>query len=234
MKDYLSDDAIEKTWDSIAESFHKTRMSPWQQVIDFISELHINAIVGDFGCGNGRHTHEIARSGRKAIGIDISYKLLQIIQNNKETKQNINLIHGNVVNLPLKNHCLTDIIFIASLHNIPRQNQRMQSLYESFRVLKPGGQMLLSVWNQNHKNIDTIFDNVSMMDMDQKFLEPGDAFIFWTQDKLKIPRYYHLYTEEEIRKEVTSAGFQIKSFKEIKIATKTRPDNYFLTLKKEE
>lgn len=234
MKDYLSDEVIEKTWDSIAESFHKTRKKPWQQVIDFISELPINALVGDFGCGNGRHIYEIVRSGRKAIGIDISYSLLQIIQTNKDITKKINLIHGNLINIPLKNNCLAAIIFIASLHNIPKHNQRIQSLFEAYRVLNPGGQMLLSVWNQNHKHIDTIYDNVSTLDFDKESLEPGDVFIYWTQDKLKVPRYYHLYTEKEIKKEVKTSGFQIKSFKEIKIASNTKPDNYFLILQKEE
>ena len=232
MKDYLSNDAIEETWDTIAKSFHKTRKTPWQPVIDFINDLSIDSVVGDFGCGNGRHIFEISRSGRKAIGIDISKRLLQIIQH-KKTNQPINLIHGNVVNLPLKNNSLTAIVFIASLHNIPKQKQRIKSLIEAFRVLKPGGQMLLSVWNQNHKHIDTVYDNISKLDIDKKILEPGDVFIFWTQDKLKVPRYYHLYTENEIKKEVRTAGFQIQSFKELKIASNKSPDNYFLTLQKE-
>ena len=232
MKDYLSDDAIQETWDSIAKSFHKTRKNSWQPCLDFISSLTNDAVVGDFGCGNGRHTIEIARSGKKVIGIDISNNLLQIIKQNTKIYHNITLIHGNLTSVPIKDYCLDAILFIASLHNIPRKNKRVQSLKEAFRVLKSGGRMLLSVWNLHHKEINKINDNVLSLDIEKNYLETGDVFIFWNRDSFNIPRFYHFYTEDEIIKEARTVGFHIDLFIPVKIASKKHPDNYFLYLTK--
>jgi tRNA (uracil-5-)-methyltransferase TRM9 len=233
MKDYLSDDAIQESWDTIADSFHKTRQKPWETCLTFISTLPKDAVVGDFGCGNGRHIIEIARSCKKVIGIDISYNLLRIIHEKIKSYQNIDLIHGNLKTLPLQDNSLNAILFIASLHNIPKRINRIQSLCEAFRVLKPGGDMLLSVWNLNKEHINTINDNIDSLNIDKESIEPGDVFIYWKQEKLHTPRYYHCYNKKEIISEVKKAGFHIDSFQDVQIASKIQPDNYFLTLKKE-
>ena len=44
----MQDDYIiktQKTWDTIAESFDKTRRYPWNQCIDFINSFHVLPLV---------------------------------------------------------------------------------------------------------------------------------------------------------------------------------------------
>lgn len=232
MKDYLSHKGIQHSWNTIANSFDRTRKKPWKPVIDYLSTLSEHAVVGDFGCGNGRHTVEIAKKCQKAIGIDISINLLKIVQMNLKIYPNVDLIHAHLSSIPLRNDSLDGILFIASLHNIPKKRNRVHSLKETYRVLKRNGRMLLSVWNLDKDFFYNRYDNVQLLNIDKSNLEPGDVFIFWNQDKLHIPRYYHLYEEDEIKDEVESVGFHIESLKRIRLASTNHPENYFLILKK--
>ena len=148
MNDALSIEYIQYTWDQIAISFDKTRRHPWKQCINFLKTLSRKDIVGDFGCGNGRHTLEIAGHCKKVIAIDLSKKLLNILKQKINSFHTIEIIHADLINIPLKENCLDSVFYIASLHNIPKKKQRLQSLKELYRVLKPGGYLYLSEWNR--------------------------------------------------------------------------------------
>jgi len=76
----------EETWDAIAESFDSTRRLPWRQCLDYIATLKNTDTVADIGCGNGRHLTYCAEQCRSAIGVDISKKLLTIVQHTVDKK----------------------------------------------------------------------------------------------------------------------------------------------------
>jgi len=232
MNDLEIQSHIQNTWDHIAFSFDKTRKKPWEQCIDFIDKLPLDSIVGDFACGNGRHTIEMAEHCKKVIGIDISKKLLMILKKKIMIKQNIKLIHGNLINIPLKDQCLDAVIYIAAIHNIPKNVNRLKSLEELYRVMKTDGKALISVWSRHQDRFKDAEKNLENMKINKNFLEPGDVFIYWNQDNLHIPRYYHLYDKEEIKDEILLAGFNILSINEEKISSKDKPDNYFIIVEK--
>jgi len=174
----------------------------------------------------------IAHHCKKVIGIDLSSNLLHILQQKTEPKPNIDLIHANLISIPLKKDCLDAVLFIASLHNIPKRINRKASLKELYRVLKSNGTVLLSVWNKNLKNINNIYDNIKVLNIDKKHLEFGDVFIYWNQDGFHIPRYYHLYERKEILEELEDIGFSIEEINKVKISAKVNPDNLFILAKK--
>ncbi|OYT29791.1 ubiquinone/menaquinone biosynthesis protein [Thermoplasmatales archaeon ex4572_165] len=205
MNDLEIQSHIQDTWDDIAFSFDKTRKKPWKQCIDFIDKLPIDSVVGDFACGNGRHSLEMADQCKKIIGIDISKKLLLILKKKIMIKQNIELMHGNLINIPLTNHCLDAVIYIAAIHK---------------------------VWSRHQEKFKDADKNLEKININKEFLEPGDVFIYWNQDNLHIPRYYHLYDKEEIKDELIQTGFKILSINEEYISSKDKPDNYFIMVEK--
>lgn len=222
--------SAEKTWDTIAESFDITRQKPWKFCLDFIHSLKNQDIVADIGCGNGRHLFACAENCHNIIGIDISQKLLKIIQHKLSNKNivNVSLIHADVVELPLADNSLNVVLFIASLHNIKGKEHRAQALKEISRVLKSNGVALISVWSRWQGKYWRYF-------MKQFFVhsrEMGDIEIFWRQHNLNISRFYHLYNKGEFLQELRNAHFFIERLQAVKIRSKYIADNYFAIVRK--
>jgi ubiquinone/menaquinone biosynthesis C-methylase UbiE len=222
--------SAEKTWDIIAQSFHNTRRKPWKQCISFIENISIDSTVLDLGCGNGRHLIPIAKKSKKAIGVDISSNLLKIIQNRKQEldMRNIELIHANLIDLPIKTESIDSALYIAALHNIKIRENRIKSLQELYRVLKKECVALISVWSRDQEKFYDFFNNQKYNQyIKNKDFEDGDIEIYWKQNKLNIPRFYHLYKKNEFEKDLITAGFKIVKIKNEFISSKEIPDNYF-------
>ena len=222
----------QETWDKIAFSFDSTRKKPWLQCMDFINNLSKNDIVADVGCGNGRHLIPCAKKCKKAIGIDLSRELIKIVKKkiNEHRIDNIELLHANAINLPLKDNSLTSILYIASLHNIKGKINRKKSLMEINRVLKKDGKALVSVWSRWQDKFRKDFFKRWFTEFNQN--EFGDVDIYWRQHGLNIPRFYHLYSKSELINELNKANFEIIDLKEVKLHSKRYPDNFFALIKK--
>jgi len=218
----------EKTWDTIAESFDNTRRAPWQYVIDFINDLSDSDVVADIGCGNGRHLILCAEKCKNVIGLDISRILLKISQKKiKENNENSEFIQGNLVNIPIKNCFFDAVLYIAALHNIKGRKNRIQSLSEVKRILKDNGRALVSVWSRDQEKFRDCFSENFHSD-----IELGDIEIFWRQNKLNVPRFYHLYSKDEFINDVKKSGLKIEQIIEANIQSKTYSDNYFAIVRK--
>lgn len=222
----------EETWDTIAKSFDATRRKPWKQCIDFIHTLSKTDIVADIGCGNGRHLILCAQNCKKIIGLDISKKLLGIVQNKLNTNNinNTSLIHSNIIYLPLKNDSVDAVLYIATLHNIRGKEKRIQSLKELNRILKKNGKAIVSVWSRWQDKYRKQFFKKWFTQIEKS--EFGDIDIYWRQHGLNIPRFYHLYSKREFFNDLKKAGLEIQNLQEIKIRSKKHPDNYFAMIKK--
>jgi len=222
----------EKTWDIIAKSFDKTRKKPWVQCIEFINKLPKNHIIADIGCGNGRHLIPCSKQCKKAIGIDLSKELLKIIKNkiNIDKIENINLIHSNVLNIPLKNDSIDSALYIAALHNIKDRKNRLQSLEEVHRILKKNGLLIISVWSRWQDKFRKQFLKKWFTEFNQN--EYGDVNIYWRQHGLNIPRFYHLYSKKEFLNDINKVNFEILDINDVKLHSKKYPDNYFAILRK--
>ena len=218
----------EETWNIIAKSFDNTRKKPWQEVVEFISKLSSSDVVADIGCGNGRHLALCSEKCKTIIGLDISRNLLKITQKKLEgKKQNALFIHGNLANIPLKNEVVDAILYIAALHNIKGQKNRIFSLKEVKRTLKTDGRALISVWSRDQERLRDCFNNASSNDC-----ELGDMQIYWRQNKLNVPRFYHLYTKEEFIKDIKQSGLDIEQIFKARIQSQTYSDNYFAIVRK--
>ena len=222
----------QKTWDTIAKSFDKTRRKPWKECLDFIENLPKSSIVADIACGNGRHLFPCAKHCKKAIGIDISNELLDIINNklNKEKIKNVDLLHSDVTKITLEAESVDAALYIAALHNIKGRTNRIESLKEVKRILKKDSIAQISVWSRwQDKYRKKFFKKWFTQKGDSEF---GDIDIYWRQHGLNIPRFYHLYSKKEFEKDILDAGFNIIEIKDVKMHSKKYPDNYFALVKK--
>ena len=222
----------QEIWDKIAYSFDSTRRKPWKQCIDFIDKIPRDSIIADIGCGNGRHLIHCAKRCNKAVGIDISKELIRIIQTKTKVLNidNIDLIHTDAVNLPIKNNVFDAVLFIASLHNIKGNINRINSLEEIYRILKNDGVVLISVWSRWQDKYRKDFFKRWFTQFNQN--EFGDIDIYWKQHGLNIPRFYHLYSKREFIKDLRKANFKIIDLTEEKLNSNRHPDNFFAVIKK--
>jgi len=218
-------------WDRIASSFDVTRKRPWPQIKVFLESEGDTGSLIDIGCGNGRHLLGTSQNNWNMIGVDISRNLLFI------AKKNLNEGHTNKVTfiqatadrLPFIHDSLERGLYIATLHTLRTKQDRINSLQELYRVLKPGAKALISVWNKDQERFKHVLNDLQRTN---PILSEGDIIIYWRQHHHNTPRFYHLYTKKEFIEELTLVGFTILRFEEVNIASKESIDNFFATVKK--
>ena len=222
----------EKTWNAIAKSFDITRKKPWNQCIEFINDLSKEDIVADFACGNGRHLIPAAKHCKHVIGLDISGKLIEIVQKklNNEKIRNVTLLHSDIVNNPIESESVDAAMYIAALHNIQARINRINSLKEIRRTLKNDGVALISVWSRWQDKYRMLFLKKWFFQIGNS--EFGDIDILWKQHGLNIPRFYHLYSKKEFQKDLKDSNLKIIEINNTKLISKKHPDNYFAKVTK--
>ena len=176
------------------------------------------------GCGNGRYYQLLKNT--EYTGVDNSKKLIRIAQ---EKYPEARFQVADSLSLPFEENSFDKIYSIAVLHHIPSKKLRLQFLREAKRILKPKGKFILTVWKFHQKKERglliryTILKIIGMSRLDFKdILEP------WA-DKTK--RYYHWFSEKELRGLARKAGLKIKESGIIKNSRGTRQNIYLIAEK---
>ena len=121
--------------------------------------------------------------------------------NAKEKQIKAEFLISSLGKLSFADNYFDSAIYIASLHCVISNEERENSLKELFRVLKPEGEALITVWSKNHMKLINL---------------PKDATIEWKTKTKKLNRYYYIYDKEELRKLLKNTGFKIVSINEDK------------------
>lgn len=179
-------------YNEIAEDFSKTRRALWPGVTQFLSSVPPGSQILDVGCGNGKYL-SFRASDCIIHACDTCAPLIKIAQ---EKHPHANIIKADGTSLPYKDSSFDAIISIAVLHHLPLPEQRALFVKELLRVLRPGGQLLLTVWaTEAQKPSWTPLGN-------------NDYIVPWNYQKNKKgdthERFYHLYTREEAQKILTN------------------------------
>lgn len=95
--------------------------------------------VLDLGCGNGCYTTELLHHARWVCGLDIQYSNLQ------DVVAKIPLVQGAAESLPFDSGCFDAVTLIEVLEHTVCDSK---VLAECFRILRPGGLLILFVPNK--------------------------------------------------------------------------------------
>ena len=122
-----------------------------------------NKIILDAGCGTGllfeffiRYDQQIYKRKLRYIGLDISWKMLKqfLYKINKVTSiKRVNLILGDIENLPFREEKIYRIFAVTSLQNL---HDIENGLRELIRVGQQGTPLNLSILRKN-LNLDNIY-----------------------------------------------------------------------------
>ncbi|KYH33232.1 class I SAM-dependent methyltransferase [Neomoorella mulderi] len=109
----------------------------------------------DVGCGTGNFSLELARLGVKVTGIDISEPMLATARCKAAAAGlEIEFLHADAMNLPFADNTFDKIVSVTALEFAP---DLQAVLAESYRVLKPGGRMVIgliggnSLWSRHYE-----------------------------------------------------------------------------------
>jgi ArsR family transcriptional regulator len=138
-----------------SEKFFATSAGEWDRLRDelFGADFYLRAllgllpdswIVGDLGCGTGAVVAALAPHVGSVIGIDASDEMLKAAAERLGTGspvfKNVQLRQGVLEALPLDQATLDAATLVLVLHHLAAP---AMALAEAFRVLKPGGRLLI-------------------------------------------------------------------------------------------
>lgn len=156
--------------------------------------------VLDAGCGTGNFSIKLARFGCRVTGIDVSDDMIEIaISKAKEEQLDISFIKMDIYKLDFPDEFFEGVFSMAAFEFI---HQPQKAYDEMYRVLKPGGQMLIgtinpqSNWGELYLSKEyqenSVFKHASFMtmeelkDLDRKNLKQTGECLFippFTPDK---------------------------------------------------
>lgn len=118
-------------------------LESFEKFIKYI--LSTDSIV-EIGCGNGKNMLRLKNLGYKFVkGCDKSEEFIGICKSN-----NLNVIDGNIIDLPYQNNEFDITLCIEVLHHLETIELRIKAIEELIRITKNGG-LIFIVVNANQE-----------------------------------------------------------------------------------
>ena len=152
------------------------------------------------GCAHGPDFPSF-RQGFELYGVDFSSKMLEFAKQYAQKYQfQVNLVEADARHLPYADGFFDWAIVVATYHHIEDNEGRLQALRELKRVLKPGGEAFITVWNKWQPRF---------------WFKKKDILMPWKSKDKTLYRFYHLFSYGELESIIRKAGFEVvKSYPE--------------------
>jgi len=202
-KDIMTE--LSRRYDAVSDSFSGSRESSWSE-LDFLFNnlLEKGDRVLDIGCGNGRFYEKIAPVA-DYIGIDNSKELVRIARKSYP-EGDFRVI--DALETPFPDGEFDRAYVIALLHHIPSEFLRMKLLEEIGRVLRPGGTVVITVWDIWEKTArrKRVMKEAILSFLGLSKLDIGDVKLSWQGfDDF----YFHCFSLKGLVRRCKRAGFEV-------------------------
>jgi tRNA (uracil-5-)-methyltransferase TRM9 len=146
------------------------------------------------GCAHGPDFPPFGE-GFELHGIDFSRRMLEFARKYADKYQfDVNLAAADARYLPYADNTFDRAIAVATYHHIEGREARWQALKELRRVLRPGGEAFITVWNKWQLKF---------------WFRPKDILVPWRSRDETVYRYYYLFSYGELKNLVREAGFEV-------------------------
>ncbi len=190
-----------EVFDQIAPSWYNLRhWSIFRSELESLSRRWQKGSLLNLGCAHGPDFLPF-KQNFTLYGIDFSDQMLRFARKYSEKFDfPVNLITADAGHLPFPDGVFDWAISVATYHHIKGKKEQQAALNELRRVLKPGGEAFITVWNRWQPRF---------------WLSPREVAIPWRVKGKPLYRYYYLFSYSELERLVEQAGFSVlKSFPE--------------------
>ncbi len=213
-------DDLREVFNQIAPSWYNFRHHTIFRVE--LEELAIRWEGGkllNIGCGHGADFLPFIKAF-ELHGIDFSGEMLKLaVKYAEKYKFTAGLVTADATALPYKDATFDKAIAIATYHHLTKE-QRLPALNELKRVLKPGGEAFITVWNRWQPRF---------------WLKREDLNVPWRMKDKTLYRYYHLFTYGRLAQLARQASFEvvrISAERDFRFPLKTFSRNICILVKK--
>ena len=192
---------IKDVFDQIAPGWYNFRhWSIFRKELEALAERWQKGRLLNIGCAHGPDFLPF-RQGFELYGIDFSPEMIKLAgKYSRKFDFAASLSVADARCLPYAGDTFDWAISVATYHHIRGKEMMVESLRELGRVLKPGGEAFITVWNRWQPRF---------------WLRRREVMVPWRTKDKTLYRYYRLFSYHEIEKLAKKAGFEvIKSFPE--------------------
>jgi ubiquinone/menaquinone biosynthesis C-methylase UbiE len=187
-------------FDQIAPSWYNFRhWSIFRTELEALAGRWQKGKLLNLGCAHGPDFLPF-KDGFELYGVDFSAEMLRFAEKYaKKFGFNVELTLADVRRLPYPDDSFDRAIAVATYHHL-MGGEHQTALTELRRVLKPGGEAFITVWNRGQPRF---------------WFKPKEVEIPWRKKGQTLYRRYYLFSYPELEKLAKEAGFEIiKSFPE--------------------
>jgi tRNA (uracil-5-)-methyltransferase TRM9 len=189
------------TFDQIASSWYNFRhWSRFSTELEALARRWQRGKLLNLGCAHGPDFLPF-KQGFELYGVDFSREMLKFARKySQKFGFNVKLALADVRELPYPDETFDWTISVATYHHIKGKKEQRAALNELKRILKPGGEAFITVWNRGQVKF---------------WFKSKELEVPWRKRGKTLYRYHYLFSYPELERLVEKAGFVvIKSFPE--------------------
>jgi len=154
----------------------------------------------NIGCAHGPDFLPF-RQNFELYGLDFSTEMLNLARKySQKFNFAVNLVLADVSYLPFTDSTFDWAISVATYHHVKGNEARETALTELRRILKPGGEAFITIWNHWQPRF---------------WLSGREVAVPWRTKEKTLLRYYYLFSYGEMEKLARQAGLKVlRSFPE--------------------
>ncbi len=192
---------IRNVFNEIAPGWYNFRhWSIFRSELEMLARRWQKGSLLNIGCAHGPDFLPF-RQNFALYGADFSTQMLRFTRKySQKFDFAVSLLVTDVGHFPFPDGVFDWAVSVATYHHIKGKRERQAALNELRRVLKPGGEAFITVWNR----------------WQPRFWFSGrEVAVPWRTRGKTLERYYYLFSYPELERLVKRVGFQVlKSFPE--------------------
>ena len=191
-------------FNQIAPSWYNFRhWSIFRSELEVLVQRWQKGSLLNIGCAHGPDFLPF-RQNFDLYGVDFSTQMLMFARKySRKFNSFVNLVLADVGYLPFPDETFNWAISVATYHHVNGKGERRAALHELRRVLKPGGEAFITVWNRGQSRF---------------WFSGKEVAVPWRTKEKTLYRYYYLFSYPELEGLVKEAGFSI---------LKSSPETYY-------
>ncbi|MBA7695829.1 2-methoxy-6-polyprenyl-1,4-benzoquinol methylase [subsurface metagenome] len=192
---------IKEVFDQIAPSWYNFRHhSIFRRELEALAERWGEGRLLNLGCAHGPDFLPF-KPDFELHGADLSTEMLRLARKySSKFDFRVHLTAADVRSLPYCDNTFDFAVSVATYHHVKGKADKLAALRELKRVLKPGGETFITVWNRWQPRF---------------WFKGREVAVPWRTREKTLYRYYYLFTYFELESLVNEAGLEmIKSFPE--------------------